>query len=667
LRDFTDLGIYLYDIYNQKWPTGVGDMPGDVLTYDPDSMTEKAYFGDNQPWDNMAWQFRLAIRYLTDIDYIQTDILGGYGNMFDTQLAPLQEGWLDMANLTTSSFTAPYGGITIPSLIYPHTQDIGMAEDLLDAAGFVKPGGASDLIRNDPRNPGNDLEPLIFYIRLDDPMRKAAGEKLAADLQSIGVPVDVRVVEKTVCFKSVMVEYNYHLYTGGYSIGFDPLLPYGIWHSSQYWGPTIGWSGGYQGFCNREYDPAAYDCMFGSDRPSVLNGVKVATYVHNKYVPTVPLYAYAGVHGYATGWDGLVNRAGYGMAGDNPYTFWQMHKTGENTIKWGFKANAEAFHVVCSEWVWDYWAVVDNTYDGILMRNPYNPAKKWGVIGLYEPGPDGLFETLDDIRGWSTGMWDGGTKIYCNISIREDAYFHDGTQVTPEDCKFSIDFLQACGPGVAWGYSGVIDVDHVDTYDYTGAGGRWGIVVYFTSGTYWAENFAGFQYVLNKKVWVAAGVHEGWGYDPVANTFTPIENRFMVREYHPWEHDYYDAATGLSGSDGIDDIKQDGSGPWIYLGADPLLMEYYDLEANRDWHLTQTFVSDFIAAAFHDIGDVDRSSEISVNDQDLVGRAFWTTSATGGIPGQWGAWNPDADLNLDDVVNIYDAYIAGRGYGKLAG
>jgi ABC-type transport system substrate-binding protein len=273
MTDFTEAGTYEYDVNNQKWPTGCdghaphtrqrpetgsgdGEPPSQGADWDPETDSWKVYFDPDCPHCQRAWGFRLALAHLTDKEYIRTQILKGYGIMLVTWLHAPQAGWADMNNLTDSSFTyeGPNGNVEVPSLVYTH--DVDKAKELLDAAGFTMITTGPDAgKRQDPRKAaGEALDPLLFWIRLDDSNRKAAGEKLAADMQAIGIPVDTKVVEKTVAFKAVMIEYNYHVYTGGYSFGMDPWeILEGTCASWQYWAP-VGWSGGYQGFCNVEVD-----------------------------------------------------------------------------------------------------------------------------------------------------------------------------------------------------------------------------------------------------------------------------------------------------------------------------------------------------------------------------------------------------------------------------
>ena len=652
LASFGDIGSYEYDIYNQKWPTGVGE----PAEYDPETDTYKHWFDPTNEWDVRAWGFRLALAYLTDKDYIRTEILKGYGNMLPTWLTYPQLGWADLDNLTDSSFIYPGADliigtaddVDIPSLIY--TRNVAKAQELLDSAGFTV--NTATNWRIDPKGDwsttgaaGGDLKPLIFYIRLDDTQRKQSGEKLAADMKAIGIPVDVRVTEKTVCYKAVMQEYNYHLYTGGYSYGADPWeILHGDFHSEQYWAP-IGWAGGYQGFCHHDFDHYAGDMVKnGRTYEEIVEGVHGATYIANKYVCSIPLWSSAGVHAYRADWEGVVNHEGYGIpwgtGGVYLWSLFNMYKPGTDTINFGFKSNIEELNVVTAEWVWCN-IVTDGIYDTLVARNPYNLAEARGILAT----------------SWTTGTWDTD-KIYVNFTLRDDVKWHDGTLFTPEDAKWGIEFVRDCGPGVAWqGMQNLPNVDHVDTWSN-------GIVVYFETGSYWAVNLAGMIKAFpSRKIWMAASEAIGFGYDPETHTF---EDRLAVREYRPWEMDVYDASTGGVGSDGIIDLVQDGTGAWIFVGADRLLYEYVDLKANREYFLSQEEVSTYLEDAFWSVGDTNRDREVDIGDMQVLARALGTDDTW--TPGDdWNQYNVDADLNSDGEIDATDLGMAGRSYGKSAG
>jgi len=65
-------------------------------------------------------------------------------------------------------------------------------------------------------------------------------------------------------------------------------------------------------------------------------------------------------------------------------------------------------------------------------------------------------------------------------------------------------------------------------------------------------------------------------------------------------------------------------------------------------------------------GDVNNDGIVDVVDIVLVVHALWTTNATGGVPGEWWAWNPDSDLDANGIVDAYDLYIVTINYLEYA-
>lgn len=680
LNSYAEIGTWEYDINCQKWPTGCdgltphtrqrpetgagdGRPPGPGYDWDPDTQTWKVYFDPVCPHCIASWGFRLAVNYLTDTSYIVTEILKGYGYPVITWIpTPALAGWLDVENLTESSFTyhGSKGDVVIPSLVFKY--DEAKAAELLDAAGFTMITTGSDAgKRQDPRKPaGQALSSIIYYIRLDDGNREAAGLKQAADLQALGIPVDVRDVEKTVCFKSVMVEYNYNIYTGGFSFGADPWFLYSVFSSSQYWKP-IGFSGGYEAFCNEEADYWLNKAYEGSSYEEILEGVHKSTYLLNKYAVGPNLWSYAAVQGYRTGWEGVVNHEGYGpvapvTGGANMWTLFNARWTGaartgdhENTIWWGFKSNLEGPHVITAEWVWD-WQVLTEIYDQLLWRNPYNLAEDVGFMAE-------TWETV--LTEWAPG------KGYITFTLRPGMKWNDGSPVEPADIKFSLEFTRDCGPGVAWNYPGPSEIERVDTKAEDPSLGPMDVRVYFNSMSFWALHWAGYTPIMSRKVWLAANDALDWGYVwPHAPGHFWDWNRLAVREYHPWTADVYNAVTGGVGSDGTVDLAQDGSGPWTWVGGN--LLESVDLKANRNFFWSQNDVANFLATAFHAAGDVNRDGVIDIRDINAIARGSGTDASWPHGTG-WDQFNPDADLNGDNKVDALDLAYAGSAYGKTAG
>jgi ABC-type transport system substrate-binding protein len=722
LDPYAEIGSFEYDINCQKWPTGCdgvstregyvttplangtwshvhtrqrpltsndtdapsytsppapGTVPmGNGSDYDPETSSWKTYYDEDCLWCTMSWGLRLAIAFTTDKDYIVATILEGLGSkMIAWMASPAQEGYLDKANLTDTSFTynGPHGSVSINTLIfdnpttgYNRAQMDAKAIELLEAAGFKDHDG--DGTRNDPRKvagvdkeygtvddvttAASNMDDLIFYIRLDDPDRQAAGQKLSADLQAFDVPVDEKVMEKTVCFKNVMVDYNYHLYTGGYSYGADPMdIQYGLFHSSQYWYP-VGWSGGYQAFCHVLHDHYVQNLKTSPVRYGNNGwepGAHNSSLLQNKYVSSIPLWSSASSNAYRTGWTGVVNHAGYGITwGTGGVYFWSlfnMEKGGTDTINLGFKAAPEDLNVITSEWVWDY-IVLDSIYEPLLVRNPYNLAEETEILA----------------ESWTEGIYEGNLKWF-EFTLKDGVKFHDGTFMNASDIKWGIEFMRDCGPGVAWGYSTLKEVRNVTVTEHGDGDGGGKVKFFMEHGSAFALHDCCFVEIINPKVWQAAdAAMPEWNYHPENNSFTGTEGAAGVRQYHPHEDDYYYG-------NGTVDLVADGTGPWKFVSVTGI-WEYIDLVAFRDHHMSQEDVAEYLNGAFHSIGNVNYPG--STNEADYIAQAIGIDTIIDVVPDMqlhersfgsldsdtwgiaWDEYNEDADVFYDLKVDGID-------------
>jgi hypothetical protein len=59
------------------------------------------------------------------------------------------------------------------------------------------------------------------------------------------------------------------------------------------------------------------------------------------------------------------------------------------------------------------------------------------------------------------------------------------------------------------------------------------------------------------------------------------------------------------------------------------------------------------------LGDINGDDTVNFNDLVLLNQAFGST-ASDPIP----PWNPDADLNKDNIINIIDLYLLGKNHGR---
>jgi len=411
---------------------------------------------NHRVWPTSDLHFRRACAYLVDKDRLISEVIKGYAVRIDSPVPSSMGEWYN-PNI----------------MIYEY--DPEKAAEELELAGIVDTDG--DGIRNDPRT-GKNMDPIIFYIRADDPYRKTAGEWLAEELEKLGVPVDAKVVERTVCYEQVMVNYEYHLYTGGWLLGPDPDHLYDLYHSSQDVAPEP-WSYNYPGFHNETFDMWAEKVKYGSTKEEVLEAAHKAQEVFAEQVATIPLYNFINVVAARKNWVNIVNHVGYGP--HEHFTFLQAHPEGQEfggTLKWGFKSDVESLNPIKAEWVWD-WYVLDRIYDYLIRRNPYNPAEWWPWLA----------------ESWTVEEWttpDGQPGLKITFKLCKNVTFHDGVKMTSADVKFTVELLTHANVSRWMPYTSLVEkIEAPD--DYT-------VVFYLNTQSYLALAYVNYP-VLPKHIW----------------------------------------------------------------------------------------------------------------------------------------------------------------------
>jgi len=177
-------------------------------------------------------EIRYAINYLIDREYIVNEILRGYG-------------------------------ISIVSVYSPYDPDYLVVADELDSLGIkYSPELARNLIHDAMNKAGAKMIngkwvfngypiKIKFFIRNDDPKRKALGEILSSELEKIGFTVDKiygdLLKAYDIVYGSDPMNGEWHLYTEGWGrsfIKYDTILP------SQMYAP---WFGSMPGFKEPTY------------------------------------------------------------------------------------------------------------------------------------------------------------------------------------------------------------------------------------------------------------------------------------------------------------------------------------------------------------------------------------------------------------------------------
>jgi peptide/nickel transport system substrate-binding protein len=590
MREYTENGLMEFDLNDQKWPTG---WPG---YFDP---AGDAHY-------NASKHFRLALAYLTDKNKIVSDILKGYGIRRDTPLPP-----------ALSVYEWPG--------IVPYQYSIANAYAELAAGGFYYNSGNSTWGWG-----GTDLPKLKMYLRLDDPNRRTAGEYLVSELRAIGftdAQLDVKITERTVCYQYVMVLYDYSVYTGGWSLGSTPDWLYDGYSSVWYFGwgaPAVGWAPNYAGWAYPVYDAWAAKVKYPATETELMYATWNATKVFWENEPIIPLWSAAAVKAYKAGSTGVVSFDGFGT--DNYQTFIRMAGAAgdDGKIDYGFKSEPEAFHVISSQWLWD-WNVIGLIYDGLVGRNPYKLAD-----------PEFYLAT-----GWSVGTWDGGTKTEINFTLRTGVTWQDGDPFTADDVVFSWQFTKACGSGVAWNYASIADMNSSDIIDATHVRIRYNVLSMFAS--WWAGGLP----IIPKHVWEAR--FSDWN----TTSFNPSG----VRTYHAWE-------TPLDGHAGL--TEEIGTGPFIIPSGGWIHGQSITLNKNTNYYLSAGDYDTLMVNSFWqykgdasahqttptDIGAISAIDGLLVrNHRTDLGRAYQAA----------------CDFDSNSAVDLVDFDLVLTNYGKVSG
>ncbi|MCW3979057.1 MAG: ABC transporter substrate-binding protein [Candidatus Bathyarchaeota archaeon] len=440
-----DLGYYQIDFNHQRWPTS------DV-------------------------HFRRACAHLVDKARIETDVLQGFGYRLESVVPVVMGSWSNPDTRTYEYSPAK-------------------AAEELELGGFVDTDG--DGIRNDPIT-GENMAEVIFYIRIDDPERKEAGQWLADELKALGVPVYDPVVERAVCSQEVMLSSagEWNVYTGGWGIGRDPDHLTDLYHSKEFDPEVItGWRGyNYGGFMNDTFDNWADILKTASTYEDVLEAAYKCQEIMAEQVTVIPMYGHIGVKAYRKEWTDTVNMVGTGI--NSWWSCYNMHPIDMEfggRIEYGIKSDIETLNPLTAAWTYT-WEVLDKIYETPYTWNPYNMAEDWPW----------LTESWE-IEDWTNPEGTPGLKV--TFHFVEDAYWHDGVPFTGEDLKFTYEYIREFGVPRYLPYVQFIE-ELVLVDDYT-------LEVYQNTTSYFAFHYLNGPPVLPKHIWEKVGAN--WqDYDPVA-------------------------------------------------------------------------------------------------------------------------------------------------------
>jgi len=509
---YVDRGMREFDLNNKRYPT------------------------------NDVW-FRKALAYVFGRglkERFAAQVLEGMALVMDSPLA-WSEGWYN-----------PYC-----TGLYPY--DLQLAVDTLVAHGYYDYDQDGII-----EGPEGEFK-LIFYVRQDDPIRTEMGLWLHERLTSKDptkesiyncnwpegkgpavMDIDLKIAPKTECFQKVMVEFDYHIYTGGWAFGRDPDTLYFLYLSD--YAQTFPYTPNYPGYQNPEFDEHAIGMLTAAEigDPETPCTAKYHVFEMQRIlmddVGVIPVFTFAGYGAYKAGWEKVVNAEGSGPA--SWFTFLNTHKTGTDTIRWGFMNDIEDLNPIHSSWVWD-WNILGLVYDTLINVDPYDMSRDKPWLA----------------QSWTLGEWtyEGETCTWIEFKLREDVYWHDlppkpdrktpggkpllpngatNVQVTADDVVASIIIVKEIED--SWNNALVADVVYAEAVD------KFTVRVYY--GVYmplWALHWVGGLPIIPKHVW--------WPVFEEGNTreFSALAEKALI-----------------------------GCGPWIFDYDASIIHEYYMLRAN---------------------------------------------------------------------------------------
>jgi hypothetical protein len=341
LGPVADQGMYEFDVQNNHT---IATYPG----------VESFIFGEKRKG------VRKAITYLADKDLIVTDCTGGFTERIDQLLAAPHKGWRNQTHpgWGDGNFTFEY--------------DPDTAASILDAEGFVQgttPNPAynpaltwsAEFLRvypgDHPTEAGNDVHPVVMCIRTDDLRRFCAGDLLKYHLEVVGFPTAAIYGSSTELYDQVMGDMNFHIYTGGWSLGrFPPLYQYGLMHESQ----NYPYGSNYITGMNEtnlpnypELDEVLLEGYTALTYSTAQAAVKKASGIaHYDLCVHIPLWSTASYWAWKCNVKAVVNAEGAGP--ENGYSFMNMYKTDDTALTYGTIRFPTAMNKFYSSWYYDY-------------------------------------------------------------------------------------------------------------------------------------------------------------------------------------------------------------------------------------------------------------------------------------------------------------------------
>jgi len=422
---------------------------------------------------NMMWYapVRRALAWCTYKDYIVDVFCGGFAERIDAPIAAPAKAWAN------ESYWYPN---------YPYEYDPAAASNHLNANGWDQgstpnpnydPGfpGSAEYLRvygNGHPNQGTNVDAIHWYIRTDDLRKFYAGHLCADAMEKIGFTVIRHEGDLPTLRPSVMIEKNYHVYTGEVNVGLFPTYLYTLYHSS-FWiegASTSNYVTGNNasGLPNYpQYDAFAEALNYPKSYDEAIDASKFATAYWVEECINVPLFSTRSYWAYSDKVLAAVSMEGEGF--ENGYSFMNCYKTDLSPIRYGVVGAPNALNQIYSSFHSDYQNLDRMNIYGGPEAPPYD-------LGLAQAGW---------LQDWEVGIWDndGSNATYITKWFRPDSYFAEPISGNLESQANASDFFFSCwythADPTTSKYSTVQEIHHIDIADDQQ------VTVYFTSESFW--------------------------------------------------------------------------------------------------------------------------------------------------------------------------------------
>ncbi|MCW3981457.1 MAG: hypothetical protein NWF11_08305, partial [Candidatus Bathyarchaeota archaeon] len=264
---------------------------------------------------------------------------------------------------------------------------------------------------------------------------------------------------------------DYHIYTGGWSLGRFPTFPYFGYHTDYYFPYGSNYVTGFQADnatpSHPALDPLLYNIYYADTFEQAFSNCQLAMGLFTELCVTIPLFSARSFWAYSTTLLAAVNMDGHGL--ENKFFFINAYKADGSPIIWGVTNPPNSLNILYSNWIYDFQGL-DRIYDyANADLSPYN-------IAFDQPGW---------VIDWLADTWvdpdDGFTKAKNFKQFRPDNYFVDaeGNQLENVDADaylFScyVEYIKCFSAGCCFN-----DLHHfVKVNNYR-------VEIYYNARSYW--------------------------------------------------------------------------------------------------------------------------------------------------------------------------------------